>query len=68
MKRIVLIVPDKINHSHSTFKTDRAREKPVTRQLIIKALELDEYDETMYFPKGSVKVESIENIDSEYCI
>jgi len=62
MKRIIIIVPDKINHSLRTFQTNHTKEKPVTKQLITRALELDDYDENLYFPKGAVTVASIEDI------
>ena len=62
MKRITMIVPDSINFSLSTFETHETTEKPVTKEIIIKALETAEYDEHYSFPEGSVKIESIKTV------
>lgn len=65
MKKITIIVPDKIKHSIRTFDTNRVEENIVTKQIIIKALQIDEYDENLYFPKGTVKILAIEDIEKE---
>ena len=65
MKKITIIVPDKIKHSMRTFEKNRTTENVVTKQIIIKALEIDEYDENLYFPKGTVKIVAIEDIDNQ---
>jgi hypothetical protein len=61
MKRLVLIVPDTIMHSVSNIKEIHRQELPVTVQHIIKALELDVYDENFFFLEGSVHVISVED-------
>jgi hypothetical protein len=61
MKRLVLIVPDTITHSISSFSMTCSQKIPVTGQCMIQALELDAYDENYFFPEGSVRVESIED-------
>ena len=61
MKRLVITVPDTITHSVSNFKEIHSQELSVTDQRIIKALELDRYDENFFFKEGSVRVLSVED-------
>jgi len=62
MKRIVLIVPDKIIHVVGTSRNSQSEEIDVNRENITRALEMNAYHENLYFPNGSVKCESVEKI------
>ena len=62
MKIITLIVPNKIVHALGTRTSSKSMGIEVNQEIIIKALECNDYHESYYFPKGSVRVESIEEI------
>ncbi len=60
MKRITLIVPDKIIRVSGTSSWSRSKEVEVDSESIIGALEANDYHDNLYFPRGMIKVQSIE--------
>ncbi len=62
MKKVTLIVPDKINHVTGTTSSSRLKEIVTDEKNIIRALETNDYHDNYYFPINSVKVESIRKI------
>ncbi len=59
MKRITLIVPDTITRTIITAKDSYSEDLAVDQQIIIKALVNSEFNIHFHFPKGSVRVETV---------
>jgi len=64
MKKVTLIVPDKIFHVYGNERQS-TKIKDVNAISIIFALTMNRMHENYYFPKDQVRVESIENINGK---
>jgi len=62
MKRVTIIVPDKILYVSGTSISSETKEVETSRENITEALESNDYHVNYYFPSGTVKVESVEDI------
>ncbi len=61
MKRITLLVPDKIIHISGTSRSSHSERIEVTRDNIVKALETNDYQINYYFEQGAVTVAEFES-------
>ena len=62
MKRITLLVPDKIKHVSGGSRGTNTEIIEVDPDNIVEALETNDYHINYYFQPGSVVVEKIENL------
>jgi hypothetical protein len=62
MKKVTLIVPDKILYTISTSSTSETKAVKKDREYIIEALEGNDYHVNYYFPSRSVEVLSVEDV------
>ena len=62
MKRVTVIVPDKIIQVTGGSKRSNSQKIGVNEHNIIDALEMNDYHNNCYFPRGSVRVVSIEEV------
>ncbi len=65
MKRITLVVPNKIIRVSGTSSYSQSKEIEVDSKSIVGALEVNDYHENISFPKGMIKVHSIEEDSCE---
>jgi hypothetical protein len=62
MKKVTVIVPDKILYTIGTSSTSETRALETNRENMIEALECNDYHVNYYFPNGSVEVVAVENV------
>lgn len=62
MKKVTIIVPDKILYVLGTSISSETKEVETNHERIIEALESNDYHVNYYFPGGTVEVESIEDV------
>ncbi len=64
MKKATIIVPDTARQVRGFSSGTRSEEVPVDVYAVIEALESNHYHDNCYFPKGSVHVVGIEDLDA----
>lgn len=62
MKKVTIVIPEKILHVSGTNISSETKEVETTRENITEALEANDYHVNYYFPGGTVKVESVEDV------
>ena len=62
MKKVTIIVPDKILYVLGTSISSETKEVETNRESITEALEANDYHVNYYFPGGSVRIESVEDV------
>ena len=62
MKKVTIIVPDKILYVLGTSISSETKKVETNHERIIEALEANDYHVNYYFPGGSVRVESVEDV------
>lgn len=62
MKRVTVIVTDKIIQVNRGSKWSNSQKVGVNKRNVIDALEMNDYHDNCYFPRGSVKVVFIEEV------
>ena len=65
MKKVTLLLPDKIDHSLGTSRSIRHTDVDVTPENMIKVLCLDDYHERYMFDEEDVQVLAIESVNDE---
>ena len=65
MKKVTLLLPDKIIRVLGTSSMSRTSEIDLTPENMINVLVVDEYHESFKFKREQVKVLSIESVDDE---
>ena len=62
MKKVTLILPDKILYTIGTSSTSETKALETNRENIIEALEGNDYHINYYFPNGSVEVVAVADV------
>jgi len=63
MKKVCLLLPDKILHTFGGSRSHQAEQIEVTAEILINALCMDDYHESYRFNENEIKVLSIESAD-----
>ena len=62
MKKVTLILPDKILYTIGTSTSSEVRELETDHKNMTEALECNDYHISYYYPNGSVEVVAVENV------
>ena len=65
MKKVTLLVPDKIDHSQGSSRSIWHTDVDVTVENMIQVLCLDDYHERYMFDENDIKVLAIESVSDE---
>ena len=65
MKKVTIVVPDRILYVSGTSMRSETKEVETSRESVTETLEANDSHVNYYFPNGSVKVESIEGIENQ---
>ena len=62
MKKVTVILPDKILYTIGTSTSSEVRELETDHKNIIEALECNDYHISYHYPNGSVQVVAVEDV------